>query len=213
MVQFPILEAAIAQPESANLAQLWREVEQILARMERDEKLRAAGEAIAQLAEIHFVRAQWMLNHWEEQWGDQPTFEEEPVITDEMLSSFLRQTMSLNLEGIMEAFVQTRTRREPEDSIAGEVEKQAVLDWLEQEEKEQALSVAHDENVSEWVQRIRIWLETHYLDARFSQLARDLQYQDAHMNRVAVWLGLLLGGFVLEQDEGNFYAKDFWIRG
>ncbi|MBD1909861.1 MULTISPECIES: hypothetical protein [unclassified Leptolyngbya] len=218
MVQFPRLQAAIADPESANLAQLWREVEQQLAGLERDEKLRAAGEAIALLAELHFARAQWLLNNWEERWSDRPEFDEEPLLTDDMLAGFLRQTMSLNLDDILESFTQTRTRREPEDPIVGEVEKQAVLNWLEQEtkaqqEKEQALSVAHDENVSEWIQLIRTWLQKHHTGANFSALAWDLQQTNPHMSLVTVWLGLLLGGFAVEPVGDDFYSQDFWING
>jgi len=216
MVQFYSLEVALSQPETANLARLWQEVEQKLAGLSREEMLRAAGEAIAQLAEIQFARAQWMLNHWEDQWNDCPLeVEEEPVLNDELLSVFLRQTMSLNLDDVMESFTQTRTRQNPEDSIAGAVEKQAVLDWLEQEEhdKEQALSVAHDENISEWIQLIHKWLKEHQFKAQFSTLVGDLQQVDPHLNRVAVWLGLLLGGFALERAEDKFYSRDYWISG
>jgi hypothetical protein len=205
-----VLEQAIAHPESADLAQLWSEVEQRLGKLERDEKLRLAGEAIAQLAEICYARAEWMLGDWDSRWSDRPT--EEPVLTEDMLSGFLRQSMSLNLEAILEDFIQTRNRQTPEDSVVVEVEKQAVLDWLDQEEKEQALAVAHDENVSEWIGLIQAWLDAHQQKGMFSAIVHDLQSRDAHLTPIAVWLGLLLGGFEIRGGE-TFYSRDFFVSG
>lgn len=203
-----VFEQAIAHPESANLAQLWSEVEQQLGRLEREERLRMAGEAIAQLAEICYARAEWMLGDWDSRWSDRPI--EEPVLTEDMLSGFLRQSMSLNLEELLEEFIQTRTRSAPADSVVAAVEKQAVLDWLDQEEKERALSVAHDENVSEWVGLIQAWLDAHQQKGMFSAIVRDLQNQDAHLTPIAVWLGLLLGGFEIRGGE-TFYSRDFFV--
>ncbi|GAB4440148.1 MAG: hypothetical protein D6742_06620 [Cyanobacteria bacterium J069] len=202
------VEQAIAHPETADLKQLWHYAEQQFARLEREEQLRAAGEAIAQLSEIHFSRAEWMLNAWEQRWSDR--LATEPVLTEDMLSSFLRQTMSLGLEEMLENFLQTRSRLEPEDSVVGEVEKEALLDWLDQEEHEKALAVAHDEHVSEWVQLIQTWLEAHGRKTRFSELVCGLQQQDPRMTLVAIWLGLLLGGFTLQPAE-QFYDTHFFI--
>jgi len=202
-----LLERAIAQPDEADLAQFWQMAEFWLAGLSREEKLRAAGEAIALLAELHHARAQYLLGNWDKRWKDRS--DDEPVLTDDMLSSFLRQTMSLNLDELLEDIAHTRNR-EPQESIAAEVEKQAVLDWLEQDEKEKALAVAHDENVSEWVAMIQAWLEAHQQQGTFRAIATDLQRLDSHLTPVAVWLALLLGGFQIHAGE-EFYCSDFLV--
>jgi hypothetical protein len=202
------VEQAIAHPETANLQQLWHYAEQQLACLEREEKLRAAGEAIAQLCDIHVSRAEWLLNSWEQRWRDRT--DTEPVLTDEMLSSFLRQTISLGLDEMLESFLQTRSCAKG-DSIVEEVEKDTLLDWLDQEEEHQkTLSVAHEERVSEWVNLIQDWLKTHGQTSRFSELARGLQQQNPDVTWVATWLGLLLGGFILQPGE-QFYDENFWV--
>lgn len=203
-----LIAQAMAHPETADLPQLWRYAEQQLAGLEQDQRLKLAGEAIAQLCELYFARAEWLLSAWEERWSDRTL--SEPVLSEEMLSSFLRQTMSLNLDEILDSVTHSRNRSPLEDSVVAEIEKAALLDWLEQDEHEKALAVAHDENVSEWIQAIQTWLEIHGRSARFSELIRNLQ-QQSQISLVSIWLGLLLGGFVLQPGE-DFYAYDFTIR-
>jgi hypothetical protein len=207
------VEQAIAHPETANLEQIWHYAEQQIARLEREEKLRVAGEAIAQLCEVHASRAEWLLNSWEQRWSDR--LDTEPVLTDEMLSSFLRQTMSLGLDEMLENFLQTRSRNAGDasgHSTVEEIEKDKLLNWLDQEEEHQkAIAVAHEENVSIWAGLIRDWLNTHGQSSRFSDLARGLQQQHPDMTWVAIWLGLLLGGFVLQPGE-QFYDEQFRVR-
>lgn len=209
------VEEAIAQPEAASLKQLWQYAEQQLAKMEQEERLRAAGDAIAQLCDVHVSRAECLLGSWEQRWRDRidTELDTEPVLTEEMLSSFLRQTMSLGLEEMLDHFLQTRSRdaTEPENSVVGEVEKEALLNWLDQDEYDKALSVAHEENVSDWVRLIQNWLESHGQAACFRDLAYGLQQQHPGTTWAATWLGLLLGDFILQPSE-YFYDADFIVR-
>ncbi|HIK56394.1 MAG TPA: hypothetical protein IGS37_14690 [Synechococcales cyanobacterium M55_K2018_004] len=206
------MEQAIAQPALANLSHLWIAVEQRLRLLADDEQLRLAGAAIAQLTEIYALRAEYFLKTWEEKWDEQPATE--PVLTDEMLSAFLRQTMSLNLEEVLECYEQHRHRSPEDDSLAGEVEKEALLEWLaheeRQKEKERAIAVAHDESVTEWIHTIRLWLIAHGRQAPFRQLVNDLQQAPTPLSPITVWLGVLLGGFRL-QTGPEFYSHDFWV--
>jgi hypothetical protein len=80
------------------------------------------------------------------------------------------------------------------------------LDELEM--AEQIRDLAHGENVEEWSKAI-----DHYLQ-RFGSTIRlpDLQ-QALKMPIVELWLGLLLGGYPLEQ-QGEFYNRQtLWITG
>ncbi|MEM8808366.1 MAG: hypothetical protein AAGF01_20295, partial [Cyanobacteria bacterium P01_G01_bin.38] len=96
------------------------------------------------------------------------------------------------------------------ESIVGEVDKGKVLAMVEDleaaDQKQAALGVAHDENVSAWSQRISDYLEEQPQAVRLV----DLQHQ---LNRplIELWLGALLGGFVVEQ-RGHFYEEQqIWV--
>jgi hypothetical protein len=73
---------------------------------------------------------------------------------------------------------------------------------------QQAMALAHDENVSEWGAAISIWLNA--LDETQASVAM-VQLRSIQMPLVQVWLALLLNGFQLEQ-RGDFYQTDqVWI--
>jgi hypothetical protein len=71
---------------------------------------------------------------------------------------------------------------------------------------QQAMALAHDENVSEWGAAIAVKLD----ECNRSVLLMELQ-QSVEMPLVQVWLGLLLNGFEIEQ-RGEFYqTEQVWI--
>ena len=78
--------------------------------------------------------------------------------------------------------------------------------WRELESGEAvALKVSHVEDVGAWVKMIREFLVEKKDPVLFGDLVRGLG-----MPVVAVWLGLLLGGFRVEQREG-FYDQSIWV--
>lgn len=107
-----------------------------------------------------------------------------------------------------------RSRRESrqEGSIIAEVETAAVLAMVDQMEaetakREEVLAIAHDENVSVWIEAIARWLQTATADqVQFTQLCQILK-----MLPIEVWLGVLLGGFELES-QGEFYSGLLLVR-
>lgn len=107
-----------------------------------------------------------------------------------------------------------RSRREDrqEGSIVAEVEKAAVLAMVDQMEaeavrKEEVLAIAHDENVSAWIEAISQSLRVTAAErVSLTQLCQCLT-----LSPVEVWLAVLLSGFELEP-EGMFYSQDLWVK-
>ncbi len=188
------MQAAIAMPEQANLNELWAALQQVLADQPDDVQLQIAGEAIAQFAEVLSAKAAAWIAAWEA--AHNPPEATEPILTAEMLASVLRQSMSLNLEGLVENFSpSSRSPGEAVESLIGVVEKELLLAMVDElQATEQALAVAHAEDISHWVTAI-----AHYLQqqSREKVSLSELQ-QSVPLSLVELWLGLLLGGFRLQ---------------
>lgn len=212
-------QAAIAQPASADFQVLWRWLEQVLAGLPQDRVLWVAGEAIAQLAELCAVRAEVLLESWQSRHNPPPAARTEPILTEDLLASVLRQTMSLNLEVLLEELEpQQRARRtadqEPEDSIAGDVDKAVVLEMLDQMEIKQAtLHTAYEESISEWSAIVQRWIESQPQPVNLQRLLHHVE-----LSPVRSWLGLLLTNPTYQwqnnwKTDAEFYCPmHTWIR-
>ena len=93
------------------------------------------------------------------------------------------------------------------------MEKVGVLTLVEQWETEaqtqqqQVLDLAHSEDVTAWAAAIAAWLQAApSLRVSLSELSKGLG-----MEWIEVWLGVLLGGFELEQ-AGEFYQSPIWVQ-
>jgi hypothetical protein len=114
--------------------------------------------------------------------------------------------------------LQSLPRKIPEqtkhgNSMVGAIDKKVLIQSLEQEsllsfeeEFERAISTAHTENVSDWIEAI-----AHCITNNSHPIClKDLQ-MTLKLPTVEIWLGLLLGDFKLEQ-RGNFYdSNEIWI--
>ncbi|MGR3278786.1 hypothetical protein ACSYAD_27320 [Acaryochloris marina NIES-2412] len=89
----------------------------------------------------------------------------------------------------------------------GEISKDAVLEFVDELEsgEEVALKVSHVEDVGAWIGAIREYLEEAKVAVSFMELVRGLE-----MPPVTVLIGLLLGGFRVEQ-QGEFYSQSIWV--
>jgi hypothetical protein len=95
-----------------------------------------------------------------------------------------------------------------DDSVAAPVEKENVLAMLDIQTVEDVHRLAGDEDVDKWRGAIAQYLVQVKDEIALTKLQRKLK-----MPMVEVWLGLLLGGFVLEQ-RGEFYDNgNIWVRG
>jgi hypothetical protein len=218
-----LLGEAFAEPLSADIHDLWQRITPTLTQLPDGHQLRLAGFIIMQLAELHEIRADQFfgsLNHW--LWTE--ITGQDPSIDEAFLNSLIQQTMYLDLSELVEQKPPRRRKVSPGrsvESIAGQVEKQHLLEFIELEQaKQEALSVAHDENVSAWIERVATLItqqtiaqptKTEKQRMMFSDIYQSLRQEDVTMTRVKVFLALLLGGFALQQ-EGDFYTSEIYVE-
>jgi hypothetical protein len=215
------LEAATRYPETANLQRLCDALEGAIAHHPLQEQLQVAGEMLRQISEVYAARAEWMMSGWEHQHNPQ-----EPVVNLEGYAELFAQSLSLDLGELFEepeAVVYPSDRKGrlgAGGTVVGLLDQQALLAELDQrleehpemteaEAFEAAISVAHGEDVSAWV--VAIGQVLHQEESRGMSLM-ELQGRSG-MPWVAMWLGVLLGGYGLEQ-RGEFYQREtIWVEG
>lgn len=212
------LQLARQMPEAIDLAQMMDAVEVTAAQLPEAERLRFAGDALLQMAELCAARAGVLMTEWEESCRD-------PIVDRGFFADVVRQTMAVDLSDLMKPArphqIRTRPIAKPEGSIAAPVEKAAVLAMVDQLEVEDeaaqkqsvlaipqgsALLCAHSEDVAGWTAAILEWFQTALLPVSIDELSCDLE-----MPWVEVWLGILFGGFQLEQ-WGEFYESPVWVK-
>jgi hypothetical protein len=215
------LEAATRYPETANLQRLCDALEGAIAHHPLQEQLQVAGEMLRQITEVYAARAEWMMSGWEHQHNPQ-----EPVVNLEGYAELFAQSLSLDLGELFEepeAVVYPSDRKGRSGgggTVVGLLDKEALLVELDQrleehpemteaEAFEAAISVAHGEDVSAWVGAIAQVLQQE--ESREMSLM-ELQGRSG-MPWVTMWLGVLLGGYGLEQ-RGEFYQREtIWVEG
>ena len=138
-------------------------------------------------------------------------------MADDAFDRYVRQSMVVDFDQFIEP-LQSLPRKATEhaknsNSIAGEIDKEVLIQALEQEsllsfdeEFEQAISTAHTENVSSWIEAIAQCIGSNFSPIRLIDLQQALQ-----LPIVEVWLGLLLGDFKLEQRGGFYDSNEIWI--
>jgi hypothetical protein len=165
---------------------------------------------------VYAARAAWLMDGWDYRHNPQ-----EPIVALGENANFFAQSLSLDLDDLFEepeAVVypsERRSRSAPQGTIVGELDKDALLNALDQqladhpemseaEAFEAAISVAHGENVTEWVGAIADVLE--------GQEGRSLVevQRRSGMPWVEVWLALL-GGYGLEQRGSSMSEQRFGL--
>ena len=199
--QSTVADAKIA-PEDYSITELWESLQATLIGLSDFEQLRLAGVVIEALAEIHQARANRLLDDWDKD----PA--QEPIFSDELLAGIaVRQSQHLDVSAFIRQPTPAKRKQPPQsnestDSIVAEVPKANVLKMAQQLEgqKQEPLSLAHNENVSHWQAAISLALKNETSSISVWALTELTQ-----LPLVEVWLGLLLGGFQLVQDPGDFY--------
>jgi hypothetical protein len=213
------LATAAQFPETADMRSLCNALDQTLSNQSLAEQLTLAGNVLVQLSEVCAARADRLMDGWERR--HHPS---EPVIDLEDCADLFVQSLALDVAELFEEpeAVQYPTDRkrkssEPEAvSLVGAVDKDDLLNWLDQVAAEQALDemqmteqireLAHGENVEEWSRAIGQQLQQLRSNIRLHNLHQVLE-----MPMVELWLGLLMGGYTLDQ-QGEFYdTEDLWI--
>jgi hypothetical protein len=193
-------------------------VEAIVRHLPESQQLQVAGDALLRIAELCESRAELLTTEWEEAYRD-------PIVGQGFFAEMVRQTMAVDLSELMEPMPlrkpRTKIERQGGATPCGYlaervaiVEKEAVLAMVEQMEQEAeaqmqaVLGVAHSEDVSGWAEAISQWLEQRSSEVSWSELEAGVG-----MPWVELWLGLLLGGFQVEQ-RGEFYQREtIWVAG
>ncbi len=153
------IEAAKEVPKQAKVSVLVKQVEELLSQLSFEQQLRIAGTAITEIVEIYQSKSETLLEDWQQKYN--PT---EPDFNEELLAGLVRQSMSLDLSELLELSRRQRvTPTNPEiDSVAGEVDKQKLLEVLDQEQiKQQIWQTSYDENVTAWCDQISFWFSEH----------------------------------------------------
>ncbi len=193
------IEAAKEVPEQAKVSVLVKQAEELLSQLSFEQQLRIAGTAITEIAEIYQSKSETLLEDWQQKYN--PT---EPDFNEDLLAGLVRQSMSLDLSELLEPSRRQRvTPTNPEiDSVAGEVDKQKLLEVLDQEQiKQQIWQTSYDENVTAWCDQISSWFSEHL--AEECSLIQLVEGTGLSLGKV--WLSLLLGGFKLKRNSGEFY--------
>lgn len=219
------LQLSRLAPESINLEAILDQAEKEIAQLPEAMQMQAAGEAILQLAQLQLLRSEVLIDNWENAYRD-------PHLRSDFFDDIVRQTMAVDLSDLITPALSRKRRTksvtpQAQDSVAGVVDKSAVLAMVEQlkvlspidnnelpssdeELKQFALNFAHEENIFAWCHAIALWIEQHQ-----EQKVSLWQLQQAlGMPLVEVWLGLLHSPTPYQwQRQGEFYreARDIWI--
>lgn len=209
------IQVAITEPQDANLASLWQEVEAAIVDLDCFGQLQVAGEAIVQITDVFEARSQLAFEEIQA-----TTSHDGPVMPQDAFDRYVRQTMQIDFEQYIEP-LSNLPRKAPQlsdvediiSSIIAPVDRHALIDVLALTELidselayQQAIALSHEEDVSQCGAAISTWLNQHDRAVPLLKLVRSLR-----MPLVHIWLGLLHNGFVLEQ-RGEFYqTKHVWV--
>lgn len=218
------LEAASRFPETADLRSLCDALEQTLSDQSLAKQLTVAGDVLVQISEVHAARADLLISGWERRHNPA-----EPVVNLENCLDLFVQSLTLDVSELFEepepiqypANRKQKSSIQEEGSVVGEVNKNALLNWVDQVAADQALNeaqmaeqirdLAHGENVEEWSRAISDYLATDtsrqdcqdIISVSLLELWNGMQTP-----LVEIWLGLLLGSrtYQFSRTNNDFYA-------
>jgi hypothetical protein len=196
---------ASGAPEQADLLQIW-DVLALALEFSSDlhQQLQMAGVAIERIADLYVNRADLVFEELRVPDGD-------PVLSSRAFDCYVRQSV-VDFDQFLEPLIRSprKSPRAPASSVVAVVDKtvlmEAMEDLLDPAPNPEAIAVAHDENIADWVAKIAAYVRDRGSAIRLTDLQVGLG-----MPMVELWLGLLLGGFGLEQ-RGEFYeGKELFI--
>lgn len=208
-----VLDELAESPATSSLVPMWECLDAELEKLPLEAQLSTAALAFSQIADILKSRAEVLL---------QDTRDRNsllgPIVSTDLFAGLVRTTMHLDLDDLIEPQTpqtfkphgphQFSSPTELGDSVAAPVEKANVLAMLDEVTTlEDVRNLASDEDVQKWQSAIANYLINVNDEICLVKLQRVLQ-----IPMVEVWLGLLLGGFTLEQ-RGDFYHNhNVWVK-
>jgi hypothetical protein len=191
-----ILDEMSEAPPTSTLAPVWDCLDAELESLSVEAQLSTAAQAFFQIADILKSRAELLLEDIRAQ-----NDVEGPVIsTDDLIEEPAPQNFRPHGPH------QFSHTAESHDSVAAPVEKENVLAMLEIQTVEDVHRLAGDEDVQKWQSAIALYLTQVKDEITLPLLQRALK-----MPMVEVWLGLLLGGFTLEQRGDFYHSEAIWV--
>jgi hypothetical protein len=207
-----VLDEMSSAPSTSSFAPVWDCLDAELENLPVEVQLSTAALAFSQIADILKSRADVLLQDVRD--GNSP---DGPIVCTNLFAGLVRTTMQLDLDDLIEpALPQAFKPHGPHqfsniaficDSVVAPVDQEKVLAMLESITcMEDVHNLAGDEDVEKWQSAIAKYLVNVKSEISLAKLQRVLK-----MPMVEVWLGLLLGGFSLEQ-RGDFYSsQDIWV--
>ena len=198
------IEDGFEDLEEVNLPGLVRQFDQVLMQLPPTEQLRVGGLYMERLAQLYRERAMLLLDDWEEEYNSQG-----PKFDDSLLEGLIRESQYVDVSEFVKPGKRVRSPKvtgplNEEDSVFVELDTEQALQLAEQDVE--SVDLSHAENVSAWVEQIQAWFERQPDEIRLKDLLEQL-----NMPFVELCLGLLLGGFAIEQ-RGEFYEySSIWI--
>ncbi|MHC5723043.1 MAG: hypothetical protein ACYTXY_02610 [Nostoc sp.] len=208
-----VLDELSSAPATSTLAPMWECLDTELKNLPLEAQLSTAAFAFSQIADILKSRAEVLLQDTRDR--NNPLG---PIVSTDLFAGLVRTTMHLDLDDLIEpktpqtfkphGLHQFSHPTESGDSVVAPVEKANVLAMLDQVTSlEDVHKLAGDEDVEKWQRAIAKYLTQVKDEISLVKLQRVLQ-----MPLVEVWLGLLLGGFTLEQRGGFYHNQNVWVK-
>jgi hypothetical protein len=194
----PHLEAAIEFPETAEIKPLLDLLDQSIASKDLHIKLSEAGIAIEKLSAVLAAKCDRTLDKWDAKWNPR-----EPVLDlNQFPGLFVEPCINLDslLEPQFKRYYPENRESATQGSIVAEIESgklaDAIAELPEAQALEQAISLAHSEDIDAWIEIVRLALTQ---PMGLSELVEKLD-----LSIVRIWIALMFGGFQLERS-GDFY--------
>ena len=210
-----VISTARQIPEDANLPMVFELLDLTLVDLDTRSQLLVAGEAVCQIADLFCDRSNFLFEELHSR-----AAKGEPIMADNAFDRYVRQSMVVDFDQFIEplpslprkAVEQTKNG----NSMVGTIDKEVLIQAMEQEsllsveeeEFERAISSAHAEDISAWVEVIAQCITDNSYPIRLMDLQKAVQ-----LPIIETWLGLLLGDFNLEQRGGFYDSSGIWITG
>ncbi|OYE01716.1 hypothetical protein [Nostoc sp. 'Peltigera membranacea cyanobiont' 232] len=208
-----LLDELSESPTTSTLAPMWECLDTELEKLPLEAQLSTAALAFNQIADILKSRAEVLLQDTRDRNNPKG-----PIVSTDLFAGLVRTTMHLDLDDLIEPQTpqtfkphgphQFSSPTELGDSVAAPVEKANVLAMLDEVTTlEDVRNLASDEDVQKWQSAIANHLINVKGEISLTQLQGGLK-----MPMVEVWLGLLLGGFTLEQRGDFYHNQNVWVK-